>query len=348
METRLVVIGGSAGAISALRQLLAQLPIDFNAAVLIVVHTRRQANSRLAETLRYKSTLPVSFAVDQQPIQNGQVFVAQPNYHLFVEESEVRLIRGPLENMMRPSIDVLFRSAAVAHRNRVTGVLLSGMLDDGVIGLEAIKRCGGTVVVQSPENALHGELPENAIDTVPIDYMVPIEEMESVLQKCIEQPLAANPEVPEDLDREAQMVRRVMFNTDEMNQIGNMVSQSCPSCGGPLWQIKSSPLLQHRCHVGHSFTARTLMEAQDNSAEQALWVALRTLEERGRLLERLYKDFHQKNRLELSKIYRQRAQEASDHANSIRRLLYSLGNEGTMVEEVEESFADSSQPEASA
>jgi len=179
-------------------------------------------------------------------------------------------------------------------------------------------------------------MPAAAIANVDVDCVAPIATMGSYLRECVDRPLQASTVVPDDLVKEAQMVRRVMFNAEEMAQIGDMVAQSCPSCGGPLWEIESSQLLRYRCHIGHSFTARALLESQQDGAEEALWVALRTLEERGRLLERLDRDSRRESGGRLAETYRDRANEAFSYADKIRKLLYSLGSKDTVVEDVEE------------
>jgi len=324
LETPIIVIGGSAGSIEALRKLFSQFPADFAAAVFVVVHTSRHSESQLASVFQRESSLPVSFASDRHPIKPGHVYVASPDYHLFLETDQMRLTRGPLENNMRPAIDVLFRSAAVAHRHAVVGVLLSGMLDDGVLGLAAIKRCGGKTVVQSPEEALFSDMPKNAIAAVEIDHVVTIAQMTDTLLHCLRQPLDTETTVPQALAQEAKMARRVTSSPDAMAKIGDMVAQSCPTCGGPLWQVKSAPILQHRCHIGHSFTAPALVEAQAHKVEEALWIAFRTLEERGRLLERISATSSNEY---LSQTYDQRAQEAFHYADRLRQLLYSLDPE---------------------
>lgn len=322
METPIIVIGGSAGSISVLLSLLSQLPPDLKAAVFIVVHTSRQSDSQLAHVLQRQSRLPVNFASDRHPIQPGHIYVAPPDYHLFIETDAMRLFRGPLENNVRPAIDVLFRSAAVAHPDAVVGVLLSGLLDDGVLGLAAIKRCGGKAVVQAPDDAVFSDLPKNAIAAVDVDAIVAIEHMADTLLPYIKQPISPDTVIPQDLAQEATMVRRVMSNTDEMLQFGEMIDQSCPACGGPLWQVNAAPILQHRCHIGHSFTAAALIAAQEHKVEEALWLAFRTLEERGRLLQRISAN---SSSVSLSQTYHQRSQEAFRHAERLRQLLYSLG-----------------------
>lgn len=186
MEHRhIITIGGSAGSIGVLGDLLAQLPKDFNAAILIVTHMSRQQPSQLSSVLARRTHLSVCSASDGQPIKSGCVYIARPDYHLFVNSGTLQLVRGPLENRMRPAIDVLFRSAAVSYRDYVTGIILSGMLDDGTLGLQAIKRCGGTAIVQSPEEAMCDSMPESAIRNVNVDHVLPVAEMGALLQERV-------------------------------------------------------------------------------------------------------------------------------------------------------------------
>ena len=159
----IVVIGGSAGAISALRNLLALLPQPCPAAILVALHVAPGAPDVLPAILDCAGALPARPARDGAAIRHGFVTVGPPDHHLIVSAEGIRLSRGPRENRHRPSIDVLFRSAAVAHGPRVIGVLLSGMLDDGVAGLLAIKRRGGLALVQDPDEAEYPELPRNAL-----------------------------------------------------------------------------------------------------------------------------------------------------------------------------------------
>jgi two-component system chemotaxis response regulator CheB len=332
LETQHVfVIGGSAGSIESLKKLLAQLPPDLKAAIFIVVHLKRDRSSHLATVLNKSSRLSVCSATDQSPIENGRVYVAPADFHLYLKSDKMRLIRGPLENHTRPAIDVLFRSAAVAYREYVTGVILSGMLDDGTVGLQAIKRCGGMAIVQSPEDASFTSMPEQAIANNDVDYVVPVSKMGQLLhERTQHQPLNTTT-VPKELLLESQMVERRTGGADKMAQIGEMVPQSCPSCGGPLWEISDSQKLRYRCHIGHAFTVQALAETQDTAVEEALWIALRTLEERERLLKRISEDHSQKGLSTMAEQYRQRAIEAAQHAENIRQLIYSLGQSDTIV-----------------
>jgi two-component system chemotaxis response regulator CheB len=177
----IVVIGASAGGIEALRQLLRGIPPDFPAAVLVVVHLRPRGPSSLPSILSHSGSLPAAFASADEPIEPGRIYVAPPDHHMIVEDWRVQLWRGPKENLHRPAINTLFRSAAVSHRARVVGVILSGFLDDGSAGLWWIKRYGGVTVVQDPSEATFPEMAQNAIEYVEIDHVVRLCQMGKLL-----------------------------------------------------------------------------------------------------------------------------------------------------------------------
>src|SRR5207237_4949585 len=143
----MVVVGASAGGVGALMRLVSGLPGDFAAAVFVVLHLPPDAPSALATILDRAGPLPAYQAKDKQPIEAGCIYVARPNRHLVVRRGYMGLEAGPRENSARPSVDVLFRSAARAYGRRVVGVVLSGTLHDGALGLAAIKMRGGVTVV---------------------------------------------------------------------------------------------------------------------------------------------------------------------------------------------------------
>lgn len=159
----MVVIGASAGGVTALRELFAKLPSDLEAALAVVLHRSPVAETRLASVLGWRSALPVIEAVDAMPFQRGNVYVAPRDQHLAVDGAVLRLSRGPKEHHTRPAIDPLFRSAATSNGKRVVGVLLSGTGDDGVSGLIAITAGGGLSLVQDPSEAAYPQMPRTAI-----------------------------------------------------------------------------------------------------------------------------------------------------------------------------------------
>jgi two-component system, chemotaxis family, protein-glutamate methylesterase/glutaminase len=170
----IVVIGASAGGIEALKAIVGSLPAEFPAAVIVVVHVSPTSPGLLPGILRRQSALPVEHAEDGMALEAGRIRVAPPDHHVVLHADGIRLTRGARENMARPSVDALFRSAAVSFGPRVIGVVLTGSLDDGTAGLSAIKRCGGTAVVQDPEDAEFPSMPRSALLNVKVDHRVPL------------------------------------------------------------------------------------------------------------------------------------------------------------------------------
>jgi two-component system chemotaxis response regulator CheB len=173
----IVVVGASAGGVEALEVLVSGLPASFPAAMLVVLHMPAESPNILHHILNFQGPLPATVAVDGESIKPGHIYVASADHHLTIEDNQIQLTRGPKENRNRPSIDVLFRSAAQDAGSRVIGVVLSGMLEDGTAGLWAIKDRGGLALVQSPEDAICASMPMNAIEHVNVDAILPVAEM---------------------------------------------------------------------------------------------------------------------------------------------------------------------------
>ncbi|WP_257883322.1 chemotaxis protein CheB [Hymenobacter sp. DG01] len=209
-----------------------------------------------------------------------------PDRHLLVKDGQVLVTKGPRENNYRPAADALFRSAAVAYGPNVVGVVLTGMLHDGTAGLEFIKRCGGTAVVQDPADAEYPSMPESALRNVEVDYVLPISMMGRVLLELVGTPGPApgSVPIPEDLQLEAAIAERVVGNIEDVRKLGDQVPLTCPDCGGSLWELKHGSVPRYRCHTGHSFTGDVLLEKSQEVMEETLWVALRMMEERKNLL----------------------------------------------------------------
>lgn len=145
-----VAVGASAGGVEALTHFVGGLTPDLPYAVFVVLHMPPNAPSVLAKILDRSGPLPAETAVDGAPIEAGRVYVCAPDHHLLVSDGHVVLSRGPTESGHRPAINALFRSVALSFGPRAIGVLLSGVLDDGVLGAAAIRSRGGTTVVQTP------------------------------------------------------------------------------------------------------------------------------------------------------------------------------------------------------
>ncbi|HEV7649469.1 MAG TPA: chemotaxis protein CheB [Actinophytocola sp.] len=183
----LIVVGASAGGVEALRDLAAGLPPDLPASVLVVLHLPAGGRSVLPAILERAGPLPARTARDATRPAHGSINVAPPDQHLLVVGARMVLSAGPPEHGRRPAIDALFRSAALAAGARVIGVLLSGVLDDGVAGLKTIARHGGTVMVQDPAEALYPNMPTNAIDALTVDHVLRAGDMGPVLAQLSRQ-----------------------------------------------------------------------------------------------------------------------------------------------------------------
>lgn len=179
-----VAIGVSTGGVYALQTLLGQLPADFSLPVLIVQHMRADAGSGLAQLLDDRCALRVKEADEQDEILPGTVYLAPPNYHLLVEqEGFLSLSADPHVSFARPSIDVLFESAAAVFGPQLIGIVLTGANYDGSLGLKAIKRKGGLAIVQDPEDAEARQMPQAAIAATEVDHILSLNGIAALLQK---------------------------------------------------------------------------------------------------------------------------------------------------------------------
>jgi two-component system chemotaxis response regulator CheB len=166
--TQAVVIGASAGALEALTAVLGLLGADYSLPTIIVTHLPPDRNSVLTELLSTKCKIPVSEAEDKEPILSGQIYFAPPDYHLLIEQDgRFSLSSEELVNYSRPSIDVLFESAAEVYGDRLVGVILSGANHDGASGLSAVIARGGHAIVQDPAEAYASTMPQSALAACP-------------------------------------------------------------------------------------------------------------------------------------------------------------------------------------
>jgi two-component system, chemotaxis family, protein-glutamate methylesterase/glutaminase len=278
----IIVIGASAGGIEALQDLVRVLPDKLRASVFVTVHFPEHGTSVLPRILSRAGPLAAVHVVDGESIVHGRIYVAPPDFHLVIERDCLRLVRGPKENGNRPAIDPMFRSAAVAFGPRVIGVVLSGNLDDGTSGLAAIKRSGGVAVVQDPDDALFPSMPESAIEHVQVDHVVPIRSLGKMLADLVAETLddAAAPALaPDDLMEKKYSVVDLDTVEDENHRPGRPSSFGCPDCGGVLWEVSEGNFVRYRCRVGHAWTSDALLARQSDSFDDAMWTALRALEE---------------------------------------------------------------------
>lgn len=178
IEIDAIVIGASAGGVDALAILFESLPAGFRPSILVVVHIPPDRPSLLADLYRQRCPLPVREALDKEPVAPGTIYFAPPDYHLLVEKDRTLSLSGdPPVAFSRPSIDVLFESAALAYRDRLLGIVLSGANSDGAQGLATIRRAGGHGWVQSPEDAVADAMPRAAIAGAGAELVLPVRDM---------------------------------------------------------------------------------------------------------------------------------------------------------------------------
>lgn len=282
-----VAIGASAGGVEALSKLAAGLSPDVPYAYVVALHIPADAPSVLARIVGRSGPLPAVQAKHGQQLEPAHIYVAPPDRHLLVDDHRVVLSHGPTENGHRPAINALFRSVALTYGPRAIGVLLSGVLDDGVLGLAAIRSRGGTTIGQSPDDAMFAALPMNAHDAGVLDRQTAAADVGALLKELSQRELPEEPEMERDtaMELENRIAMMSRFSTDfDTEQLGRPSGYTCPDCNGSLVSITEG---NFRCQVGHAWTAGALLSARDKEVEGALWVALRSLQEKARLAREL-------------------------------------------------------------
>ena len=181
MSPKIIVIGTSLGGLIALGTLLANLPSDFAIPIAVVQHRSAESNRMLLRELRRCTAIPIQEPSDKEPIHPGSLYIAPADYHLLIESGEFRLSTQGVVNYARPSIDVLFESAADAYGHRTLAILLTGANQDGARGCAAIKQVGGTVLVQNPEEAECPVMPRAALSSTPVDGVLSLAEIRACL-----------------------------------------------------------------------------------------------------------------------------------------------------------------------
>ena len=328
-----IVVGASMGGVEALRKLLGALPADLPAALFVVLHTADHDPGLLARVLGMTSTLPVLTAAEGQRFGPGQVYVAPPDLHLIVGHDHVHVRRGPRENGSRPAIDPLFRSAAASCTTRVIGVLLTGLLNDGTSGLQAIKRCGGLVLVQDPSDAAYGEMPRSALRHMVVDRVLPLRAIPAALAELAPQPRPPAGEVPAEIRAEALIAAQEIRDIHHPEAGPPISPITCPDCHGSLQEIVDGQLVRYRCHTGHAFTLETLGALQADAWERALYSAFRAQQERAMLVGRMADQARAQGGDSSAEQLQQRAQSYEEGAELLRRLIAHGNGRGGALEE---------------
>jgi two-component system chemotaxis response regulator CheB len=317
-----IVVGTSAGGVEALQTLVAGLPSDLAAAVLVVMHLPAHTQSRLDEILARAGPLPARFAEDGERIGLGCVYLASPGRHLMLDGDTLRLTCGPKENRSRPAIDVLFRSAAYSYGSRVIGTVLTGMLDDGTAGLWAIKQRGGIAIVQSPSDAAHPAMPQSAITHVDVDHVVSLAELSACLTHLVANTAgaAASAPRPSSMDVETRIALDGNALQRGVMELGTTSPNTCPSCHGVLVRLTEGSIIRFRCHTGHAYSLQSLLVDVEQEIEDKLWSAMRAIEERALLLEQMASIARECGDADGAHAYDERARRSAERGQAMREL----------------------------
>jgi two-component system, chemotaxis family, protein-glutamate methylesterase/glutaminase len=317
----IIVMGASAGGLSAFNRIIKRLPEQLNAAVFIVWHVSPYSTSILPEILNRAGKLKASHPADGESIEMGKIYIAPPDHHLLLELGRIRLTKGPKENRFRPAVDPLFRSAAYAYGRRVVGVVLSGALDDGTAGLWAVKDRGGIAVVQDPAEAEQSSMPTSALANVEVDHCVPVSEIPSLLVALTKQVVQEESRIP--VSKQLEIETKIALGADaaelDVKQLGKLSEFTCPDCHGTLIELTNGNLQRFRCHTGHSFGSASLAAELTESVEQSLWTAIRAVEERVRLLKHLAQHAGDLEQTEVISSLRRELQENERRADLLRQ-----------------------------
>jgi two-component system chemotaxis response regulator CheB len=318
----LIVVGASAGGIEALVTLLGKLPADLPATVLVVVHLSPTGGNALAAILDRAGPLRARTARGQETLAVGEVIVAPAGQHLLVLDGRTALSRGPRENGHRPAVDVLFRSAARAAGARVISLVLSGALDDGAAGSVAVRSRGGAVLAQAPTEAPYPGMPQAAVAAAgaeAVELAALPDRLLALLDEEVD-PDGAPP--PSDLiTKETAIADMEPDAIESLDRPGHPSGYSCPDCHGSLFSIEERGMRRFRCRVGHAWSADSLLAQHDLAVEGALWMALRTLEEKAALSADLAGRARANDQLLTADRFMVQSEELGGAADLIRRLL---------------------------
>ena len=319
----IVVVGASAGGLNSIIELSAQLKKEMDIAVLVVLHLSHMSiPDVLIGRLQKNTAFTCKIAEDGEAIKAHHLYLAVPDKHLLLKGNKIILGNGTAENRWRPSIDVLFRSAAAEHDGRTIGIILTGLLQDGTAGMQAIKRCGGMAIVQDPSEAEYPDMPLSVLNNVQVDYCVPLSVIGDLLLEKSRSAPSEKMEIPNDIAKEAAIAQRVVTSIEGLKELGQHSLYSCPDCGGGLWEIISGGITRYRCHTGHVYTENELLLKQSEALEDTLWIALRMLEERKALLDKMAKEEGGKGWTRMAAQKTERSAELDVHIERLKQILF--------------------------
>jgi len=322
----IIVVGASAGGLTALGELVTYFKTGMDAAVCIVLHLSRTGiGDFLMQRLQPLTPLACRMGKAGMAIERDCIYIAPPNGHLLVKEDKIIIGHGPEENRWRPSIDVLFRSAAVAYDGHTIGIILTGLLNDGTAGMMAIKKSGGACIVQDPNEAEYPDMPLSVLNSLEVDYCVPLSGMADAIGEVLQKKVSAPKQrVPEEIKTESVIAEKMATSLEMPAKLGEKSVYACPDCGGGLWLIKDGNLDRYRCHIGHSYTEKDLVLKQGEQIESTLWVALRMMEERTALLKKMENERRQRGFMRTAAYQQQRVDELQMHIDELKKLIFQI------------------------
>jgi two-component system, chemotaxis family, protein-glutamate methylesterase/glutaminase len=320
-KQNIIVVGASAGGVTALCELIGSIPENFKASIFVVLHLPAASPSALPAILTRAGALKAYHAVDGEQIKPGVIYVAPPDHHILLEGNRVLVKKGPKENNFRPSIDALFRSAAYVYGPRVIGIVLSGLLNDGTSGLWSVKRLGGITIIQEPTDADYPSMPLNVLDYVKVDHAIIASEMGPLLKKLTAESAARRPRISKE--EMAFLKMEVIISKQDnafamgiMNE-GDLTPFTCPECHGVLVRLIEGKFIRFRCHTGHAYTASALLADLSKSVEETLWQAMRGLEETTLLLNQISAHFKDHDLKDAARIFAAKADMTTKRARVI-------------------------------
>jgi two-component system chemotaxis response regulator CheB len=323
----IIVVGASAGGVSALAQFVKRLPEDFDAAIFVVLHSSTLSPGLLPRILTDSGALNATYAIDGEEFKKGRIYIAPPDFHLLLDKGNHLVVRkGPKENLFRPSVDALFRSAAYLYGPRVIGIIMSGLLDDGTSGMWNIKRSGGLVILQDPMEAKYPSMPQSVMQHVDPDYVIPVSKMAEVLTELTKQ------EALEDFEHTKKEMEQLKMDIvlaihDHAYEIGILNAEKlttfvCPDCQNALVSIQEGQMIPFRCHTGHAFTANTLLGSITTAVDEKLLQVIHSLEETTVLLNRIGDYFNKMGNAQTCKQFKDRANKIARRTALLQEAAY--------------------------
>ncbi len=328
MGGRVFVIGASLSGIDALSELIAALPAEFPSPIFVAQHVAPHSPGMLPQILTRAGRLQATHPKKGELIERGHIYVAPPDRHMLLRKGYISLSHGPRENLARPAIDPLFRSAAIAYGPAVVAAVLTGQLDDGTAGLLAVKDHGGITVVQDPGEATAASMPQSALQHARVDHCCKLREMAALfLDLAMDDPPAETARESTELMDIENRIAAGVFNVDDwwsLEQRSIPSGLNCPDCRSALYEIKDSRLLRFRCRSGHAYSAQSLLAGQADSRETHFAMIFGALIEEATLAKRMRGQLGPEDDSNLAKALDGRTQTCEGEATQVCTWLHEM------------------------